>query len=121
MATKMLCRNLTLSEQLTLANMTQHAGFAVLIKMLDEYCTLAAAEPIKLDPTDERYDENVKRLTIIARITNEVVDSIRKSVNTHVSSAVAEQQRQELEEIEDQELDKIMGTIHLLSRRDNAQ
>ena len=116
MPTKMLCRKLSLPDQIALSNMTQHAGFAVLTRMLDEYCQQVVAEPVKLDPTSERYDENLKTLTLI---TNEVVDSIRKSVNTHVSSLAEEQQRAEAERIENEEMDKIMGSIHLLSQHDN--
>ena len=118
---KMLCRNLTLAEQSALANMAQHPGFDVLTKLYEEYCMIAASEILRLNPADPRYDELLKTAALTARITNDVVESLRKSVNTHISSAAEELHQKELDEQIERETEQLMGTIRLLSRDDNTE
>jgi len=118
---KMLCRELTVAEQLVLASLVQHPGFEILTRMFNDYCVTAAAEPYKINPTDPRYDELLKISVLTGRIANDVVDSLRKSVNTHIASAVERQHQQEEDERIDRETEHLMGSIRLLAQQDNEQ
>ena len=118
---KMLCRELAVSEQLALANLAQHPGFEVLIKMFNDYCVTAAAEPYKIDPTIPRYDELLKIAVLTGRIANDVVDSLRKSVNTHIASAIERQNQQAEDERIERETEHLMGSIRMLVQQDNEQ
>ena len=118
---RMLCRDLTVSEQLALASLAQHPGFEVLTKMFNDYCVTAAAEPYKIDPSNPRYDELLKIAVITGRIASDVVESLRKSVNTHIASAVERQNQHDEDERIERETEHLMGSIRMLVQQDNEQ
>jgi hypothetical protein len=108
---KMLLRELTFAEQMALASLSQHRGFEVLMKIFEEACVAANQAPIKLDPLSEKYDEKLKMLTLVARLTNDFCESVRNTVNTHISAAVVEQNRLEQDELIESEADAVLSTL----------
>jgi hypothetical protein len=108
---KMLCRDLTFAEQMALASLTQHRGFEVLTKIFDEACVEANQAPIKLDPMIEKYDQKLKMLTLVARLTNDFCASVRNTVTVHISAAVAQQNELEQAELMETEAEDVLNTL----------
>lgn len=132
---KMLVRDLTNAEQMALARLSQSPDFQVFVKIMDEACRLVAAEPIKLDPIDDKYEIKLAKLTLIARATNDFCASIRATVLTHVEAYMQREQEAQIEkaneevsttgslhvedEIEsEQEVKRILGSLHVLSNEE---
>ena len=118
---KMLCRDLTFTEQMALANLAQHPGFDVLVKILDDTCRQAAAEPVKVDPLDKDYAHKVTELTRSARMVNDFCASVRASVNTHISAAVMKQNEDQLQAQMEQDAERVLTTVRRLAQKDNTE
>jgi hypothetical protein len=118
---KMLCRDLTLQQQLNLWGLSQHPGFEVLVMLMDEAVREASADPIRLDPMAERYAEKLSTLTLIARATNDFCASVRNAVLTHINAAAERQKQDELEQKAEDQVEKLQSTIRLLSEHDNEE
>jgi hypothetical protein len=89
---KMLCREcLSLEERVYLANLSQHPGFAVLKKLMDEACQQATRKAIALDPEDPQYEHKLKARHLEARTMNDFAASVILSIKAHVESMEAEE------------------------------
>src|ERR1700685_472043 len=86
----LLQEELTTNERLMLAQLSQHPGFAVLIRFIEAECANATQEVIKLDPGTPEYDRILISRQNPARAMNKFAASIRDSVNYHTQEAIAE-------------------------------
>ena len=119
---KMLCRDLTLQQQLNLWGLSQHPGFEVLVMLMDEAVREASADPIRLDPVKtQNYHEVLERLTLTARATNDFCASVRNAVLTHINAAAERKKEDELEQKAEEQVEKLQSTIRLLSENDNEE
>lgn len=98
-------------EQVALAQLKHHPGYVVLVKLMEEACTLANAEPIKLDPDDDKYDDKLKNRTLYARSINDFCSSVLKSVEIHIETirqkTADDQEEARIEEEADRLLDQL--------------
>src|SRR6266403_5374230 len=73
--------NLTLEEQVALAQLTTAPGWKILVCLMAEACREATEQVIKLNPRVERYPEQLAGLQTTARAMNmfsaDVLDSVR--------------------------------------------
>jgi hypothetical protein len=118
---KMLLREMSYQEQMNLWGLTKHPGFDVLVALMDEAVRDTAADPIRLDPMADKYEEKLAKLALIARATNDFCMSVRNAVNTHIVAAAAKQKQEEQEAKMDEEAEKLQSTIRLLDTQDNEE
>jgi len=81
--------NLKPQEREALASMTYMPGFHILVKLMEEACSMAVADVIKVSPKDPKYDEMLKALQLEARAMSEFSDNLLKSMGWHVRMAEA--------------------------------
>jgi TRAP-type mannitol/chloroaromatic compound transport system substrate-binding protein len=90
---KILGVNLEFDERVQLAQLTNHPGWRILVKVMAEACRNATEEVIRLNPTSERYPQNLEKLQMTARamskFSNDVLESVREHLNATVQSANA--------------------------------
>jgi hypothetical protein len=88
---KVLGVNLAFEERVQLAQLTNHPGWSILVKVMAEACRNSTEEVIKLSPTSERYSENLEKLQMTARamskFSNDVLSSVREHLNSTVQAA----------------------------------
>lgn len=118
---KMLLRDMTYLEQMNLWGLTKHPGFDVLVSLMDEAVRDSAADPIRLDPMSEHYEDKLAKLTLTARAVNDFCMSLRNAVNTHVNAAAAKQKQDEIDSQMEEDADRITSTIRILSKQDNKE
>ena len=90
---KILGQSLPYDERILLAQLTNHPGWVVLVKVMAEACRNATEEAIKVDPASERYLEvlSAKQTTAraMSKFSNEVLQSVREHLNATVQAANA--------------------------------
>lgn len=118
---KMLCRDLTLQQQLNLWGLSQHPGFEVLTMLMDEAVRESSADPIRLNPMEDKYEEKLAKLALLARATNDFCASVRNAVLTHINAAAERKKEDELEQKAEEQVEKLQSTIRLLSENDNEE
>lgn len=88
-----LGKNLSPEERIQLAQLTNHPGWSILVKIMAEACRASTEEVIRLNPTSERYTENLEKLHVSARamnkFSNDVLESVREHLNVTVQAANA--------------------------------
>jgi hypothetical protein len=84
---KVLGEGLTLEEQVALAQLTTQPGWRILVKLMAESCRQATEEVIKLNPTVERYPEQLTGLQTTARAMNKFSSDVLDSVRVHQRKA----------------------------------
>lgn len=87
--------NLTLEEQVALAQLTTAPGWKILVKLMAEACRTATEEVIKLNPRVERYPEQLAGLQTTARAMNKFSADVLDSVRVHQRKAFQAVQQQE--------------------------
>lgn len=92
---KLLGEKLDFESRLTLAQLTRHPGWPILVKMMGEACRNANEEVIKLDPTLPRYPEILVGLQTSARAMNQFSADILDSMKVHYDSATREANAQQ--------------------------
>lgn len=92
---KVFGANLTLEEQVALAQLTTAPGWKILVKLMAEACREATEQVIKLNPTVERYPEQLTGLQTTARAMNKFSADVLDSVRVHQRKAVQAVQQQE--------------------------
>ena len=85
---KILGVNLAFEERMQLAQLTNHPGWAVLVKVMAEACRNSTEDVIKLDPTSERYSQNLEKLQMTARAMSKFSNSVLSSVREHLNATV---------------------------------
>jgi hypothetical protein len=86
---KPLGGNLKPQEQEALAHMTYVPGFPILVRLMEEACSQAVAEVIKVNPADPKYNEMLKSTQLEARAMSEFSNALIKSMGYHVRVAEA--------------------------------
>lgn len=87
----LLCRdNLTLEEKTYLARFAMDPGYRVLIKLMNDACSQATAEVMKLDPVVEKesYVESLKAQQQIARAMSQFSATLCKSIDVYAKSII---------------------------------
>ncbi len=84
---KILGESLTIEEQVALAQLTTQPGWKILVKLMAESCRQATEEVIKLNPTVERYPEQLTGLQTTARAMNKFSADVLDSVRLHQRKA----------------------------------
>lgn len=92
---KVFGENLTLEEQVALAQLTTAPGWKILVRLMAEACREATEQVIKLNPTVERYSEQLMGLQTTARAKNQFSADVLDSVRVHQRAAVQVIQAQE--------------------------
>jgi len=110
-----LCRDLSIAEQMALANLAQHPGFDVLTKLMDEACIKSREKIVMLDPTEDKFQEKLVSLQNMARAINQFVSTLRKSVLTHINAAILQQNESEIEEMTNAQAEEVLNTVRRLS------
>jgi len=87
--------NLSLEEQVALAQLTTAPGWKILVKLMAEACREATESVIKLNPTVERYPEQLAGLQTTARAMHKFSADVLDSVRVHQRKAVDVIQKQE--------------------------
>lgn len=92
---KLLGETLNYEERLALAQLVNQPGWKTLVKLMAESCRRATEEVIKLNPSVERYTEQLAGLQTTARAMNKFSAEVLDSVKLHQRKAVQEAQQQE--------------------------
>lgn len=92
---KVLGGNLTFEERISLAQLVNQPGWKILVRLMAEACRNATEEVIKLNPTVERYPEQLTGLQTTARAMNKFSAEVLDSVKLHQRTAVHEAQQRE--------------------------
>lgn len=87
---KILGVNLAFEERVQLAQLTNHPGWTILVKVMAEACRNSTEDVIRLDPTSERYSENLEKLQMTARAMSKFSNSVLSSVREHLNSTIQE-------------------------------
>ena len=88
-----LGETLTQSERLFLISLTHHDGWPVLVKMMNEACTIATQDVVKLDPEDDKYATKLAARQQRARDMNEFCGAILKSVKGNMEVAAQNERK----------------------------
>jgi TRAP-type mannitol/chloroaromatic compound transport system substrate-binding protein len=96
---KVLGSSLDFEERLALAQLTTQPGWRILVKLMAEACRNATEQVIKLNPTVERYPEQLAGLQTTARAMNKFSSEVLDSVKVHQAKAVEEIQQREKPEL----------------------
>jgi hypothetical protein len=96
---KVLGENLTFEERISLAQLVNQPGWKVLVRLMAESCRTATEAVIKLNPSIERYPEQLMGLQTTARAMNKFSAEVLDSVKLHQRTAVAEAQQRENPEL----------------------
>lgn len=86
---KPLGANLKPQQREALAALTYMPGFPVLVQLMEEACSQAVADVIKVSPKDPKYDEMLKSLQLEARAMSAFSDALLRSMEFHVKVAEA--------------------------------
>ena len=92
---KILGENLTLEEQVALAQLTTAPGWKILVKLMADACREATETVMKLNPTVERYPEQLIGLQTTARAMHKFSTDVLDSVRVHQRVAVQKVKEQE--------------------------
>jgi hypothetical protein len=92
---KVLGESLNLEEQVALAQLTTQPGWKILVRLMAESCRQATEEVIKLNPTVERYPEQLAGLQTTARAMNKFSADVLDSVRVHQRKAFQVVQQRE--------------------------
>ncbi len=91
----LLYDELTSQQRTSLASLTHHPGYEVLVLIMSKSCETINARLVKLDPQDPEYEKKLTRLHLQSRTVNEFCSSVLKSVAHHERMAVLSQQMTE--------------------------
>lgn len=86
----LLGEDLTAEEKLYLNALTNHEGFPVLVKLLNEACKKATEEVIKIDPQDNNYERKLAAAQNTARAKNSFCTDVIKTIRWRVVEGVNE-------------------------------
>jgi hypothetical protein len=78
---------LNITEQVVLANLVQHPGFKVLVKMFEQACEDATADVLKVNPEDANYERLLAATQQRSRSTHQFCERIRDSIQHHIDVA----------------------------------
>jgi len=92
---KLLGEKLTFEERISLAQLVNQPGWAILVRIMAEACREATEAVIKLKPTAERYPEQLTGLQTTAHAMNKFSRAVLDSVKLHQRTAVLEAQQRE--------------------------
>lgn len=92
---KVLGESLDFEEKLALAQLVNQPGWKVLVRLMAESCRRATEEVIKLNPSVERYSEQLMGLQTTARAMNKFSAEVLDSVKLRQRQAVDEAQKRE--------------------------
>lgn len=92
---KVLGEALTFEERISLAQLVNQPGWKILVRLMAESCRRATEEVIKLNPSVERYPEQLTGLQTTARAMNKFSTEVLDSVKLHQRTAVTEAQQRE--------------------------
>lgn len=92
---KILGAELSYEERISLAQLTTQPGWKILVRLMAESCRRATEEVIKLNPSVERYPEQLTGLQTKARAMNIFSAEVLDSVKVHQRTAVKEAQERE--------------------------
>jgi hypothetical protein len=85
---KLLGQSLNHDDRILLAQLTAQPGWKVLVKLMAEACRGATEAVIKLDPSVERYQEQLMGLQTTARAMNKFSAEVLDSVKLHQRRAL---------------------------------
>jgi hypothetical protein len=92
---RLLGAELSYEERISLAQLTTQPGWKILVRLMAESCRRATEEVIKLNPSVERYPEQLTGLQTKARAMNIFSAEVLDSVKVHQRTAVKEAQERE--------------------------
>jgi hypothetical protein len=93
----LLMEDLTHPERIFLTQIVQHAGFQVLIKLMDAGCTRATQDIVRLDPEKPDYERLLTYRSQRSRNINEFSAWVFKSVEYHTGKLRAEEVNDEVQ------------------------
>jgi hypothetical protein len=96
---KVLGETLTFEERISLAQLVNQPGWKILVRLMAESCRRATEEVIKLNPSVERYPEQLTGLQTTARAMNKFSAEVLDSIKLHQRTAVQEAQQREKPEL----------------------
>lgn len=92
---KILGDGLAFEERISLAQLVNQPGWKTLVRLMAEACRNATEEVIRLNPSVERYSEQLMGLQTTARAMNKFSAEVLDSVKAHQRIAVKEAQERE--------------------------
>lgn len=78
---------LTIPEQVTLASMTHHPGFKILVKMFEAACEDATQEVLRVDPEEQNYERVLAARQQCSRSTHQFSRRVLDSIQYHIQVA----------------------------------
>jgi hypothetical protein len=93
----LMMEDLTHPERIFLAQIYAHAGFKVLIKLLNASCARATEQIVKLDPEKPDYERLLPYRSQRSRNFSECVSEVMKSVEFHTGALRAEEVGEEVQ------------------------
>ncbi len=92
---KLLGEGLNFEERISLAQLVNQPGWKILVRLMAESCRRATEKVIMLNPSVERYPEQLAGLQTTARAMNKFSAEVLDSVKVHQRTAVKEAQQRE--------------------------
>ena len=92
---RLLGEGLPYEERIALAQLVNQPGWKILVRLMAEACRKATEEVIRLNPSVERYPEQLAGLQTTARAMNKFSAEVLDSVKLHQRTAVQEAQQRE--------------------------
>jgi hypothetical protein len=93
----LLMEELTHPERIFLTQIFQHAGFKVLIKMLNASCARATEQIVRLDPENPDYQRLLTYRSQRSRNFSECISEVMKSVEYHTGLLRTEEVGEEIQ------------------------
>jgi hypothetical protein len=113
--------NMSLEDKQYLGGLSQHPGYPILQRLMEDACRQATEAVIRLDPTDNEYDRKLKSLQMTARIMNDFCATLIKSIVMHTQAAKIEEainnSDQAIEEVVELETPISFGSTRRKSRK----
>lgn len=99
MARVLLADSLNDVDRAYLENLQHHEGYKVLVRLLNEKCSQANADVIRLDPDVPNYEkllaEKQKKARFMSEFCSDVLGSMDAHINALVTQQTEEQEQQE--------------------------
>lgn len=93
----LLTEDLTHPERIFLTQIFHHAGFKVLIKLLNAACARATEQIVKLDPENPDYQRLLTYRSQRSRNFSECISDVMRSVEYHTGVLKAEEVGEEIQ------------------------
>lgn len=93
----LLMNELNLPDKINLGQTTLTPGYQVILRLIENLCSIAVQEAIKADPEDPNYKHILEARHQFARAVNKASTLLIKSIDYHVQFGIAEEEQQQVD------------------------